>query len=99
MHALTPLLSHFKLIKQDPWFGTNIPPTALTLNDRYLRLAPPRRQTDADVKTVVDAIDPPASAASCNMTAGASLNVTAGASGLTAGSRASDAEAPAGGWE
>ena len=51
-------------VLKHPWFVANLPPAALSLNDRYLRMAPPRRQTELDVRTVADAIDPPSAGGS-----------------------------------
>lgn len=42
--------------KQDPWFLQELPPNALTMNDHYLGLPPLSRQSEDEIRAVVQAV-------------------------------------------
>lgn len=42
---------------QDPWFGVELPPGALAMNDHYLTLEPACEQTEEEIKAVVAAVN------------------------------------------
>ena len=41
---------------QDPWFGVELPPSALAMNDSYVELPPACEQSELEILDVVHAV-------------------------------------------
>lgn len=41
---------------QDPWFAVELPPNALSMNDKYLALPPACEQSEKEISVVIAAV-------------------------------------------